>query len=289
MYVYNVYITTVPGVRNAVCCQTEHAIYLAATTTFFSRHFSDVSNMNEGNSAGGGHEGLSPAPPAVSDRVTLQSTEKSVTTPKSTAASTITSHNNKTTTTTAVTTQHLKTTSKQQQQQLLSAQLPVPLSNLSTEATAAAPTPAAAASTTYSSTSEISDSTVVPPQAKRQRLDNTETVDEQLISTSSSSNNNSSNIVGAVSSNIVGSLLPASVVASSEVGGANSSGLQDLNVLRKRILQQKYQNLRHLKERYVYHAISSLIGGNHSPHNVLQFADILKMCPNTFIYKTVAV
>lgn len=245
--------------------------------------------MNEGNSAGGGHEGLSPAPPAVSDRVTLQSTEKSVTTPKSTAASTITSHNNKTTTTTAATTQHLKTTSKQQQQQLLSAQLPVPLSNLSTEATAAAPTPAAAASTTYSSTSEITDSTVVPPQAKRQRLDNTETADEQLISTSSISINNSSNIVGAVSSNIVGSLLPASVVASSEVGGANSSGLQDLNVLRKRILQQKYQNLRHLKERYVYHAISSLIGGNHSPHNVLQFADILKMCPNTFIYKTVAV
>lgn len=245
--------------------------------------------MNEGNSAGGGHEGLSPAPPAVSDRVTLQSTEKSVTTPKSTAASTITSHNNKTTTTTAATTQHLKTTSKQQQQQLLSAQLPVPLSNLSAEATAAAPTPAAAASTTYSSTSETTDSTVVPPQAKRQRLDNTETVDEQLISTSSSSNNNSSNIVGAVSSNIVGSLLPASVVASNEVGGANSSGLQDLNVLRKRILQQKYQNLRHLKERYVNHAISSLIGGNHSPHNVLQFADILKMCPNTFIYKTVAV
>lgn len=239
-----------PGVRNAVCCQTEHAIYLAATTTFFSRHFSDVSNMNEGNSAGGGHEGLSPAPPAVSDRVTLQSTEKSVTTPKSTTASTITSHNNKTTTT--ATTQHLKTTSKQQQQQqLLSAQLPVPLSNLSTEATAAAPTPAAAASTTYSPTAEITDSTVVPPQAKRQRLDNTETVGDQSSSTSSSSNNNSSNIVGAVSSNIVGSLLPASVVASSEVGGANSSGLQDLNVLRKRILQQKYKNLRHLKERYV--------------------------------------
>lgn len=216
---------------------------------FFSRHFSDVSNMNEGNSAGGGHEGLSPAPPAVSDRVTLQSTEKSVTTPKSTASTT--SHNNKST---AATIQHLKT-SKQEQQQLLSAQLPVPLSNLSTEATAAATPAAASIYSTSVTTVEVThtDSTVVPPQAKRQRLENTETVGDQ--SSSSTSSNNNSNIVGAVSSNIVGSLLPASVVASSEVGGANSSGLQDLNALRKRILQQKYQNLRNLKERYVHQTI----------------------------------
>lgn len=248
-----------------VCCQTKHAIHFAATTKFFSRHFSDVSNMNEGNSAGGGHEGLSPAPPAVSDRVTLQSTEKSVTTPKSTASTT--SHNNKST---AATTQHLKT-SKQQQQQLLSAQLPVPLSNLSTEATAAATSAAASIYSTSVTTAEVAhtDSTVIPPQAKRQRLENTETVGDQ--SSSSTSSNNNSNIVGAVSSNIVGSLLPASVVASSEVGGANSSGLQDLNALRKRILQQKYQNLRNLKERYVHQTIfCSSYGFTHISFNNLQ-------------------
>ncbi|XP_017865744.1 PREDICTED: helicase domino isoform X1 [Drosophila arizonae] len=201
--------------------------------------------MNEGNSAGGGHEGLSPAPPAVSDRVTLQSTEKSVTTPKSTA----TAHNNNkssSATSTVATTQQKPSKQQQQQQQLLSAQLPVPLSNLSTEATAAA-TPAAAS--TYSSNSAKADTSVSesisPPQAKRQRLEDTEVGGEVA------SDNNNSNIVGAVSSNIVGSLLPASVVASSEVGGAISTALQDLNALKKRILQQKYQILRNLKERHL--------------------------------------
>lgn len=232
--------------RAAKCALSIATRYKLVATVmfFFSRLFSDVSNMNEGNSAGGGHEGLSPAPPAVSDRVTLQSTEKSVTTPKSTAS---TAHNNNKSSSAVATTQQQQKPSKQQQQQqqLLSAQLPVPLSNLSTEATAAA-TPAAAPTNSNSATAEtsasVSDSTA-PPQAKRQRLEDTETRGE------AASDSKNSNIVGAVSSNIVGSLLPASVVASSEVGGAISTALQDLNALRKRVLQQKYQILRNLKER----------------------------------------
>lgn len=231
-----------PGLPN-VRCQTQHAIIWSGGYNVSFPPFSDVSNMNEGNSAGGGHEGLSPAPPAVSDRVTLQSTEKSVTTPKSTA----TAHNNNkssSATSTVATTQQKPSKQQQQQQQLLSAQLPVPLSNLSTEATAAA-TPAAAS--TYSSNSAKADTSVsesiAPPQAKRQRLEDTEVGGEVA------SDNSNSNIVGAVCSNIVGSLLPASVVASSEVGGAISTALQDLNALKKRILQQKYQILRNLKER----------------------------------------
>ncbi|KAM8712283.1 hypothetical protein ACLKA7_012754 [Drosophila subpalustris] len=144
------------------------------------------------------------------------------------------------------TTQQLKA-SKQQQQQLLSAQLPVPLSNLSTEAAAAAAATPAAVSSPYSSlqqsTTEFPPTdTTLPPQAKRQRLQ---------AGGGGGETGNSSNIVGAIGSNIVGSLLPASVVASSEFGGASSSALQDLNALRKRILQQKYQILRNLKERHL--------------------------------------
>jgi len=204
--------------------------------------------MNEGNSAGGGHEGLSPAPPAVPDRVTPHSTEISVAPANSTsttvraagsvgAALPATRHH-----------QHIATqvkgiasSSSKQQKQLASAQLPVPLSPLpqqqqqTAEATAAAAAPAHSNVSVSSSTIEAS---VLPPQAKRQRLDDNE------------DRTSAASIVGpAESSNIVSSLLPASVASSSEVGGLSSTALQDLNALKKRILQQKLQILRNLKER----------------------------------------
>ncbi|EDW36128.1 GL16840 [Drosophila persimilis] len=219
--------------------------------------------MNEGNSAGGGHEGLSPAPPAVSDRVTLHSTEKSVALPKlnttTTAATTTTTVTSNRTTAAALPASRysaqpkgVRSISRQhQQQQLPSAQLPVPLSPLppqqqTTEATAA--TPVAAPPTTtntlvssaHSATTSIIEASASPPQAKRQRLDN-----------SPNSSQASSSIVGTASSNIVGSLLPASVASSSEVGGVSSEALQDSNALKKRILQQKLQILRTLKERHL--------------------------------------
>ncbi|XP_039480990.1 helicase domino isoform X1 [Drosophila santomea] len=208
--------------------------------------------MNEGNSAGGGHEGLSPAPPAVPDRVTPHSTETSVAPAKSTsttvpagagsvgAALPATRHH-----------QHIATqvkgiaSSSKQQKQLASAQLPVPLSPLpqqqqqTAEATAAAAAPAHSNVSTSVSSNTI-ESSVSPPQAKRQRVDNNE------------DRTNASSIVGtAESSNIVSSLLPASVASSSEVGGLSSTALQDLNALKKRILQQKLQILRNLKERHL--------------------------------------
>ncbi|KQS62282.1 uncharacterized protein Dere_GG22110, isoform B [Drosophila erecta] len=208
--------------------------------------------MNEGNSAGGGHEGLSPAPPAVPDRVTPHLTETSVAPAKSNsttvpagagsagAALPATRHH-----------QHIATqvkgiaSSSKQQKQLASAQLPVPLSPLpqqqqqTAEATAAAAAPAHSNVSTSGSLSTIEGS-ASPPQAKRQRLDNNE------------DRTSASSIVGtAESSNIVSSLLPASVASSSEVGGLSSTALQDLNALKKRILQQKLQILRNLKERHL--------------------------------------
>lgn len=223
--------------------------------------------MNEGNSAGGGHEGLSPAPPAVPDRVTSYSTEKSVGTPKHITTSGPTSSGSRVAIASPAARHHhhqqhqptqgkgiaskQQQASQQQKSQLPSAQLPVPLSPLplqqqTTEATAATPaaeTPAPASSSSSSSSTSIIDSSVSPPQAKRQRLDN-----DQPSSLGSSSS--SSSIVGTASSNIVGSLLPASVAASNEVGGVSSTALQDLNALKKRILQQKLQILRNLKERW---------------------------------------
>ncbi|XP_002138575.3 helicase domino isoform X1 [Drosophila pseudoobscura] len=219
--------------------------------------------MNEGNSAGGGHEGLSPAPPAVSDRVTLHSTEKSVALPKlnttTTAATTTTTVTSNRTTAAALPASRysaqpkgVRSISRQhQQQQLPSAQLPVPLSPLppqqqTTEATAATPVAAPPTTTTtlvssaHSATTSIIEASASPPQAKRQRLDN-----------SPNSSQASSSIVGTASSNIVGSLLPASVASSSEVGGVSSEALQDSNALKKRILQQKLQILRTLKERHL--------------------------------------
>jgi len=218
--------------------------------------------MNEGNSAGGGHEGLSPAPPAVPDRVTPHSTEISVATAKTTtttgagsagAALPATRHHH-----------HIATQAKgiasssssSKQKQLASAQLPVPLSPLpqqqqqTTEATAAAAVAPPAHSNLSAASSIIStiEASASPPQAKRQRLDNNE---DRTSATS---------IVGtAGSSNIVGSLLPASVASSTEVGGLSTTALQDLNALKKRILQQKLQILRNLKERWVSFLITPLL------------------------------
>ncbi|XP_020713427.2 helicase domino isoform X2 [Ceratitis capitata] len=259
--------------------------------------------MNEGESAGGGHQRASPAPPAVSDhRSVLSSTNTtaSVAVPTTPATGTVAIPEADTSVTPrsfqqAFTQQHLPKTHQQQkqdqfvattklstniqsnqtkslqqkfQQQLAQAQhLPMPQTSRVTGATAANTSSSFLAS---GQTQIESTSGVVLQNIQRVPASTDTTSSSSLINNFSTSSGATSligeaggqqdiysgsplakraKLVGSSSSSLTASLLPASGSAQDNSSTAVSAP-QDINALKKRILEQKYLRLRSLKERH---------------------------------------
>lgn len=280
------------------------------TIFFFVFFLADASNMNEGDSAGGGHQGPSPAPPAVPDRRSTFSTVNNQTTPtiitiatthvttaSATATATLSAAQSTTVTTTSARSFQQVFTQQQLQLQQQQHQSLTPFSggsaviNSSSVANNQSHHHMQQASTHY--VAGVAATVSNPQQQKHQQRIFVTQIQTPTVSSYSSSallatsatartyisstvggavplaTTNSSplskrlkidpttteSVVPGTGSNVISSLLPI-ILSTSEktnvtAAAAAASPQQNVNTLKKLIIEQKYLRLRNLKEKYV--------------------------------------